>query len=131
MVRSVGAFIAAAAAIAITVIAGTMLAAVVLAGPEGSATGAYLAANLAVSLGAAVLGGWLVARLAPRRPMVHAAALAAVIVALTLPGLGSPAPGQPSWYPAVILIIGVAGVAGGALVGARAGDGSGAGRQLA
>lgn len=39
-------------------------------------TGAWLAVNFAYSLGAAALGGWLAAYLAPRAPFAHGAALA-------------------------------------------------------
>lgn len=116
MVRSIGALLGGAAAMAAVVIVGTVAGAALLAGPGGSVTGAYLVANLAVSFGAAALGGWLVAWLAPRRPLAHAAALGGVVVLLALPGLASPAPGQPSWYPLVILLVGIAGVGCGALL---------------
>jgi hypothetical protein len=116
MFRSVAALLGAAVAIVGTVIVGTLAAVALLAGPGGSVSASYLLANLAVSFGAALLGGWLVARLAPRRPLTHAAVLAAVMAILTLPSLGSPAPGQPSWYPVALLFIGVAGVACGAFL---------------
>jgi hypothetical protein len=78
----------------------------------------YLAANLAVSLAGAALGGWLAARFAPSAPGTHAAVLAAIVVVMSLAtaiGTGA-APGQPAWYPWVIGVVGLAGVlAGGAL----------------
>lgn len=107
----------------LVVIAGTMVASVLLAGPDGSVTRAYLGANLGVSLGGAVLGGWVVVRLSPRWALGHAGVLAAILVVLTLPSLQSPAGGQPAWYPSAILTIGVVGVAIGAgLAGAMGSD---------
>jgi hypothetical protein len=83
---------------------------------------AYLVANLAVSMGAAVLGGWLTARLAPRAALVHVVVLALVLLAMSVaPSLGGrgPAPGQPGWYAAAIAIVGVAGVLAGGWIRAR------------
>lgn len=117
MWKSIGAVAVAAALMVVVIVAGTLVAAAVLASPEGVVTLPYLVANLAVSLAAAVLGGWVVVRRAPRRPGAHAAVLGAVLVLLTLPGLGSPATGQPAWYPAALLLVGVAGVASGAVAG--------------
>jgi hypothetical protein len=119
MGRSLAALIGAVVAIAVTVVVGTVIATTLFASPDGSVTGHYLAASMAVSLAAAVLGGGLVARLAPSRPIVHATVLAIVLALLALPGLGNPAPGQPPWYPSAILGIGIAGVALGALVAGR------------
>lgn len=116
MLRSVGAVIGSALVMFAAVIAGTMTAAALLAGTDGAVTPPYLVANLGVSLGAAATGGWLVARLAPRQPLVHALVLVGLLVLLSAPGLGSPAPGQPAWYPAVILLIGVVGIAAGAVL---------------
>lgn len=122
MLRSVGAVLGGALVMFAAVIAGTMAAAALLAGADGAVTASYLVANLAVSFAAAGTAGWLVARLAPRRPLVHASVLAALIVLLSAPGLGAPAPGQPAWYPAVILLIGVVGIAAGAAL--RRADGA-------
>jgi hypothetical protein len=114
MLRSAGAVLGGALVTFAAVIAGTVAAATLLAGSDGAVTPSYLVANLVVSFGAAAAGGWLVARLAPRRPLVHASVLAALIVLVSAPGLGAPAPGQPAWYPAVILLIGMVGIATGA-----------------
>jgi hypothetical protein len=74
-------------------------------------SGAWLAVNLAYSLAAAVLGGWLAAYLAPRAPFAHAVALAVVAAAMAIPGiLGGGSPGQPAWYPAVMAALAVGGI---------------------
>lgn len=113
MLRSVGAVIVGFVASAVLVVLGTLGAALALAGPDGAPTPAYLAANLAVSLGAALSGGGTAAWVARRRPLLHAGVLALIMAAMSLPGLGRPAAGQPTWYPAALLVIG----AGGALAG--------------
>ncbi|HYH81837.1 MAG TPA: hypothetical protein VEX86_18665 [Longimicrobium sp.] len=78
---------------------------------------AYLAANLVLSFGAAVAGGWLTARIGAYAPLKHAAVLATVIALMSIPMLSAPQPGQPSWYGWAIAAAGVIGsLAGGALV---------------
>jgi hypothetical protein len=99
-----------------TVLAAGMLAEPSRAGPA-TATPAWLSVNVAYSLAAAILGGWLTARLAPRAPFAHATALGAVAVAMAIPSLLRGASmGQPAWYPGVMTAVAVAGIlAGGAL----------------
>ena len=77
----------------------------------------YLAANLAVSFLAAMLGGWLVQRHAPAPPLGWVCGLAALLLALGI-GLAVKGPrgGQPAWYAYVIPLVGVAGVFAGALL---------------
>lgn len=128
MVRSVGAVLGAALAIVVTVVVGTLAAAALLVGPDGDVTSPYVVANLVVSFAAAVLGGFIVVRTAPRRALTHAVVLGALLVLLTVPSLGDPAPGQPSWYPGALLLIAVTGVSLGALAGMRAPQG-GSGSQ--
>jgi hypothetical protein len=79
---------------------------------------AFLAVNLVYSLAFAVSGGFLAARLAPRAPRLHAAILAAFLLALAAPSLVQPETGVPSWYPAVVVVLGPAGVLLGGAVGA-------------
>jgi len=71
---------------------------------------AYLAANLAISLAAAVAGGWLTAKLAPTAPFAHTLALAAVTLVMSVGSMPAPQPGQPAWYGWAIAVLGVAGV---------------------
>jgi peptidoglycan/LPS O-acetylase OafA/YrhL len=80
----------------------------------------YLALNLAGSLLAALLGGWIAVRLAGRR-MAAAWVLVGAMVLLSAGSVvGEPAPGQPEWYPLAIALVGVVGVtAGGALAADR------------
>jgi len=84
---------------------------------------AYLAANLAISLAAAVAGGWLTSKLAVQAPFAHAAALAVVVLVMSLGSMPSAQPGQPAWYGWAIAVLGVAGVlAGGWLLLRRGTD---------
>lgn len=124
--RSVLAVLAGFAALIATVIVATIVLAQLLY-PDAddraaTPTSAWLALNFAYSLGAAVLGGWLAARLAPRAPFAHAVALAAVALAASLPGMiGGAQPGQPAWYPAALGALSVMGIlAGGRLAARRA-----------
>lgn len=120
MARSLITVIGAFACVAFVVVVGTLLATVAFPSQGGEISSAYLAANLAVSFAAAIIGGAIAARFAPRRPLIHAGAVAALMVLLSLAGGTGSAPGQPEWYPVGVLLLGLAGVAVGALwVGSR------------
>lgn len=72
----------------------------------------YFAANLIVSAMAAVLGGWVTARMAPDREMLHVFALAGLMILMSLPGIlgyGPSAPAQPAWYVYTMPVLGAAG----------------------
>jgi hypothetical protein len=75
-------------------------------------TPAYYAANIALSLAAAIAGGWVTARLAGT---ARTGSLIALGVAVLVMGLVSarttPSGAQPGWYKILIPVIGVAGVA--------------------
>lgn len=67
----------------------------------------YLAFNIAYSFGAAVLAGWVAARLAPSRPGTHAMLVALVMFGVSMGGGGATAeasPGVPGWYGTVLLV---------------------------
>jgi hypothetical protein len=130
MLRSAAAVIAGYFSMLLVVMAGTMALvktmvpggiAAIRQNPEVAAaitpTPKYLAMNLALSFVAALLGGWVTARIATHSAPVHLTALAVLVVAM---GIGSAfAPGskrQPSWYKIAIPVIGVAGVAASALL---------------
>jgi hypothetical protein len=128
MLRSVLAILAGYVVMAVIVMAGTAAAAAAFGLPLAPNAGApvptpgagYLAANLLVSALGAVAGGWVAAHVARRRPLTHAAVLAALLVAAGLATLGRPQPGQPAWYPPVLLVLGPAGaLLGGLLRSAR------------
>jgi hypothetical protein len=89
-------------------------------------TTAWLAVNFAYSFAAAALGGWLAARLAPRAPFAHAVALAALALAMALPGvIGGAQPGQPVWYPAALTALSLTGILTGGTLAARRGSHAG------
>jgi hypothetical protein len=84
--------------------------------PASALPPTYFAANLIVSAMGALLGGWVTARMAPDREMLHVFALAGLIVLMSLPGLlgyGPSAPEQPAWYLYTLPLLGV----GGAILG--------------
>ena len=81
-------------------------------------TNAYIISNFVYSFGAAVLGGWVTARLAPKSPFPHSIALAFVMLIFALSdilakGATEAAANQPSWYGWSVALTGAAG----ALVG--------------
>lgn len=121
MLRSLAAVVAGYLTMALVVILGTVaataafvpggLAALRAGAAAGVVPAGYLAANLVVSLLAAMLGGWVAARVATRAPLAHAASLAiAVAVFGLVTALRPAAPGQPAWYPWTIVVLGTAGV---------------------
>ena len=125
MLRSIGAVAAGYAAMVALVMLGTFALAAVLV-PGGSATmrqrmrsgqpmsapsSTYLASNIALSLGAALVGGWVTLRIAPRSPAGHLGALCVVIVLMGV--LSGRMPGselQPGWYKFAIPLVGIVGV---------------------
>jgi hypothetical protein len=76
-------------------------------------SGTYLAVDLLTALVAAIVGGWLTARLAPAVPLRHVGALGIVMVLVAIPtalGKGAAGSGQPVWYCAVVVTIGLIGI---------------------
>lgn len=113
--KSVLAVVAGLAASVVTVVVLTWLAVLLFFGGDMSAepTPLYLALNVAYSFGAAVLGGWVAARLAPRRGLAHAVAAAVAILLLSFGGSGAEAEGAsgvPSWYGTVLSVLAPTGV---------------------
>ena len=79
-----------------------------------SPTPPYLVINLAYSFGAAVLGGWLAARIAAHQPLLHAGIVAVVMLVLAVLGDGNPPDaGVPAWYGTVVGTLGAAGALAG------------------
>lgn len=131
MVRGVAAVIAGYVIMAAIVMAGTfaLLAAFV---PGGAAamramrdnpaampkpTPRYYSMNIALSLVAAIVGGWTTAQIAGPSPRGYVIALAVVVLVMGL--VSGWAPGsraQATWYKLVIPLIGVVGVAIGCVI---------------
>jgi hypothetical protein len=82
---------------------------------------AAVGAILVVSALAAVMGGWITARLAGGAEMTHAAVLAAIMGTITvLVSLGERPEGQPGWYAPVVGTLGVMGILAGGWLRASA-----------
>jgi hypothetical protein len=132
MLHSVGAVVAGFAGMALLVMAGSfvIIAAIV---PGGLAamrsnpatampkpTARYFIMNIALSLLAAIVGGWVTARIAAREVNAHLMALAAMILIMGIASAMTSGAAQPRWYKLLIPPIGVAGVAISALLTAGA-----------
>lgn len=114
MPRSVVAVVAGLLTALLLMVLGARAAAAVSGGaPDAEPTNVHLALGLAATALAAIIAGYIAARIAPRAPFVHAATLAALLLLLAI--VGGRAPGQPAWYPWALALLG----AGGALLGAR------------
>lgn len=131
MIRSIGAVVAGFAAMTILVMVGTTLW-VMLRVPGGMASmrdrmksgeamptppPSYYAYNFIVGLFAAMVGGWLTARIATTAQTGHLIALAIAVLVMGL--VSARAPGArhlPGWYKLVIPVVGLAGVALSALL---------------
>jgi hypothetical protein len=82
---------------------------------------AAVGAILVVSALAAIMGGWITARISGGAEMAHAAVLAAVMAAITLTvSMGERPEGQPVWYAPVVGVLGVAGILAGGWLRASA-----------
>jgi uncharacterized YccA/Bax inhibitor family protein len=69
----------------------------------------YLAANLILGALAATIGGYVTALISGRSPLLHAGVLAAGIFLLSaVSAFQGPQPGQPKWYPFVLIAVGPA-----------------------
>ena len=75
---------------------------------------AYFTLNLGFSLGAALAGGWITARIARHRPIAHSVALASVAAVFVLWGFSKPGSDWPAWYPPALALVATIGtIAGG------------------
>lgn len=88
---------------------------------DSAPTPLYLAFNLVGGAIAGLVGGATVIYIARGSFRGHVIGLAVIILLLSLPGLFSaPAPGQPTWYPLVLSILGPGSVLLGGLIARRA-----------
>lgn len=87
----------------------------------GEPSAGYIAFNLAYSFGFAVAGGWVAARIAGERPVLHGFLLAGVMISLSIPSAveGPREPGEPLWYPWILMLIVGIGAPSGGLIRAR------------
>ncbi|HUE96353.1 MAG TPA: hypothetical protein VMN39_06815 [Longimicrobiaceae bacterium] len=121
MIRSAAAVLAGLVVTIVLVMLLTYLAGVLAGVPVGAPpTPTYLALNLFGSAIAGFAGGDVAVRVAAHTPHGHVIALAVVILLLSLPfALSAPAPGQPTWYPFAISVVGPGSVLLGGLLAAR------------
>ena len=84
--------------------------------PEGVlpyATPTFVVVSLGYSMASAIVGGWVAARLARGRALMHSVGMGILLLIPILRSRGAPGPGQPGWYPwvfgAVVLVGAVAG----------------------
>lgn len=120
MLRSILAVIAGFMVMVMFVGFGTTIAAGFMIGPVQAGTVvqpplAYLIVNLALSLVAAIIGGWVAGAIAGRDPMIHAGALSLLVLVLSVVSIivargTQEAAVQPKWYQLVVTILGVGGV---------------------
>lgn len=84
-------------------------------------TAPYLAFNLAYTFGAAIGGGWVAGLVARKNELLHGAAMAAIMLVLSLGGgQPDPASGIPAWYGMATGVLGATGaVLGAGLRGRR------------
>lgn len=106
-IRSVIAVLFGFFAVALTVSFCTMLSARTLhIKPGDTWPPAFYTLSALYSVLAALLGGWVTGDVAPEmKQFWHGVALAAVMVALSLPGVLHPAPGEPAWHRGFLLIV--------------------------
>ncbi len=111
MIRSVAAIFAAFVVLNAVVMLGTFAASPLATGAGGAMqiTPAYLAVNLAVSVAAALLAGFVAAHLAPVHRLWHAVLLALLMLVMAIVMMLSPPPEaavQPKWYMPALATIG-------------------------
>lgn len=120
MLRSIVAVFAGFVVAALLVVVSTWIVAPAL-GLAGAEPGpGYLLFNLVTSALAGVLGGYVAARVAPHTHWGHVGTLAVILLLLSMPGiLQPPAPGQPTWYPVLLAMLGPATVLLGGVLAIR------------
>lgn len=111
VLRSIAAVVAGYLTTVILVVLTIALAGVVTGVQIGTdVTTSYILVNLVGSLLAAIAGGWVAARLAHGAPERHVAALAILVLLLSIYSASTPPTSQPGWYSYGLVAIGVVGV---------------------
>ena len=77
---------------------------------QGTVTGGYLATNIMLSIISAAIGGWVCARLAPSRPLLHGNILGLIALALGILYALSPMEDggrsqPPGWYAPMLAML--------------------------
>jgi len=103
--RSVLAIIGGFASMAVIVMVCTVVSMKALNLKSGQPTPVYLGINVAYSLLAALLGGFIAAKIAGKSPLAHGIALAALMLVLSALSFKTSAGGQPFAYR-IFLVIG-------------------------
>ena len=121
MIASVLAVLAGFALMVVVVMLTTpMLAKVFLRGTmPGALTTSYLVSNLSMAALAALGGGYLTSRLAPHAPMAHGAALAALMLLMSLASMRQSLGSEPRWYAVTLATLMPALTLGGAWLCSR------------
>jgi len=104
ILRSVLAVIAGFLAMAVIVMALTLLSVFALHLKYGNPTPGYLTLNVIYSLAAAVFGGWLAALAAGRAPVAHGIALAVVMLVLSAVSYVHSSGSQPVAYQVFLIV---------------------------
>lgn len=110
MFKSIVSVLAGYLATAVLIVITTMLAGSVMLDASNVPTTPYLIVNLILGIGSAMAGGYVTAMIAPQNPKMHTYYLAGLIIIIGLLSMSEPLDGQPSWYPWVVMLIGVVGV---------------------
>ena len=76
-----------------------------LALPPGQISNPWILFTLAFSVIAAVLGGWVTARLAKRHPRLHGFLLGAFLILMGLLSMSAAQGNEPFWYQASLLAL--------------------------
>jgi hypothetical protein len=117
MIRSLGGILLGFFTIVVLVLVTTPVAVkLLLKDPAGRPTAPYLLANLLFGLLSAAAGGWVAGHVAGRAPLLHAAILGGMILALglwTAAQGGAVRAGQPQWYAWTLPFVGAAGALAG------------------
>jgi hypothetical protein len=105
VIKSIMALLGSFAIYVFVLLALTIAAAVVFGARAGGQTLPFLMIALAGAALSALVAGYSCAALAPMRPHLHTAVLAAMILLSQLSALSKPPAGQPHWYSAALAVV--------------------------
>lgn len=110
ILRSIVAVVVGYLSLSICVMVLLVLALALVPGWQGTVTGGYLATNIMLSIISAAIGGWVCARLAPSRPLLHGNVLGLIALVLGILYVLSPAEDgghaqPPGWYALMLAML--------------------------